>query len=66
MNILLAPIKSFIFTNTQFLNIRSGYPCAHALRVTNELKLDMIKVQHLKLYATLHNDDDDSLGTGLE
>ncbi len=26
----------------------------------------MIKVQHLKLYATHYNDDDDTLGIGLE
>jgi hypothetical protein len=34
--------------------------------VTNELTLEMIRVQHCKLYATHYNDDDDSLGIGLE
>ena len=33
-----------------------GYPCSHVLRVTNELSIDMIKVQHWKLYATHYND----------
>jgi hypothetical protein len=35
-----------------FLFIRCGYPCAHVLKATNELTLEMIKVQHWKLYAT--------------
>jgi hypothetical protein len=34
--------------------------------VTNELTLEMIKVQHWKLYAPHYNDDDDTLGIGLE
>jgi hypothetical protein len=34
--------------------------------VTNELTLEMAKVQHWKLYAAHYNDDDDSLGIGLE
>ena len=33
-----------------------GYPCSHVLCVTNELSIDMIKVQHWKLYATHYND----------
>ncbi len=48
------------------LYIRCGYPCARVLKVRNELTLDMIKVQHWKLYATHYNDDDESLGIGLE
>jgi hypothetical protein len=46
--------------------MRCGYPCAHVLKVTNKLTLEMIKVQHWKLYATQYNDDDDTLGIGLE
>jgi hypothetical protein len=46
--------------------MRCGYPCAHVLKVTNELTLEMIKVQHWILYATHYNDDDDTLGIGLE
>ncbi len=38
-----------------FLNIGCGYPCSHILKVTNELTLDMIKVQHRKLYASHYN-----------
>jgi hypothetical protein len=49
-----------------FLFIRCGYLYAHVLKVTNELTLKMIKVQHWKLYATHYNDDGDSLGIGLE
>jgi hypothetical protein len=46
--------------------MRCGYPCAHVLKVTNKLTLEMIKVQHWKLYATHYNNDDDTLGIGLE
>jgi hypothetical protein len=46
--------------------MRCGYPCAHVLKVTNKLTLEMIKVHHWKLYATHYNDDDDTLGIGLE
>jgi hypothetical protein len=42
--------------------MRWGYPCAHALKVTNELTLEMIKVEHWKLYETHYNDDDDTFG----
>jgi hypothetical protein len=45
--------------------MRCGYPCAHVLKVTNKLTLEMIKVQHWKLYATHYNDDDDTLGISL-
>jgi hypothetical protein len=46
--------------------MRCSYPCAHVLKVTNELTLEMIKVQYWKLYATHYNDDDDTLDIGLE
>jgi hypothetical protein len=46
--------------------MRCGYPCAHVLKVTNKLTLEMIKVQDWKLYATHYNDDDDTLGIGLK
>jgi hypothetical protein len=46
--------------------MRCCYPCAHVLKVTHELTLEMIKVQHWKLNATHYNDDDDTLGIGLE
>jgi hypothetical protein len=44
--------------------IRCGYPCSHVLKVTNDLQLDMIKVQHWKIYAAHYNDD--SSGIGME
>jgi len=65
-NNLLAPINDFICTNSYLLFIRCGYPCPHVLKVTNELTLEMIKVQHWKLYATNYNDNDDSLRIGYE
>jgi hypothetical protein len=46
--------------------MRCSYPCAHVIKVTNKLTIEMIKVQHWKLYATHYNDDDDTLGIVLE
>ncbi len=65
MNMLLSPRNDYINT-TKIFFMRCGYPCAHVLKVTNKLTLEMIKVQHWKLYATHYNDDDDTLGIGLE
>jgi hypothetical protein len=45
--------------------IRCGYPCSHVLKVTNELKLDMIKVQHWKIYAAHYNYDSSGIGMAL-
>jgi hypothetical protein len=66
INILLAPINGYIFANSYFFCISCSYPCTHVLKVTNELTLDMIKVQHWKLYATHYNGDDEFLGIGFE
>ncbi len=68
MNILLSPMNDFINTNPLIFFMRCCYPWAHVLKVTNELTLEMIIVQHWKLYATHYNDDDDddTLGIGLE
>jgi hypothetical protein len=38
-------------------NIRCGHPCSHVLKVTNELTLDKIKVQHWKIYALHYNNE---------
>jgi hypothetical protein len=65
MNILLSPRNDFINTNP-FLFMRCGYPCAHVLKIINELTFGMIKLQHWKLYATHYNDDDDTLRISLE
>ncbi len=64
MNILLPPINDFIFTKSYFF-IWCGCPWAHVLKVANELTLQMIKVQHSKLYATHYKGYDDSFGIGL-
>jgi hypothetical protein len=42
--------------------IRCGYPCSHVVKVTNELQLDMIKVQHWKIYAAHYNNDSSGIG----
>ncbi len=52
--------------NNNFFFFRCGYPCPHVLKVTNKLTIEMIKVQHWKLYPSHYNDDDDTLGIGLE
>jgi hypothetical protein len=44
--------------------VRCGYSCSHVLKVTNELKLDTIIVQHWKIYVAHYNDD--SSGIGME
>ena len=46
--------------------IRCGFPCSHVLRVTNELQLDMIKIQHWKIYATHYNNDSSGIGMELK
>ncbi len=46
--------------------IRHGFPSSHVLRVTNELKLDMITIQHWKIYAAHYNDDSSGIGMGLK
>jgi hypothetical protein len=48
------------------LFFRCGYPCAHVLKVTNTLTIELIKVHQWKLYATHYIDDDDTLGVGLK
>ncbi len=64
MNILLAPINVLFLLTLNSLFIRCGYPCAHVLKVTDELTIDMIKVQQWNLYATHYNDE--FLGISLE
>ncbi len=46
--------------------IRCGSPCLHVPRVTNELQLDMIKVQHWKIYAAHYNNDSSGIGMELK
>ena len=46
--------------------MRCGFPCSHVLRVTNELQLDMIKIQHWKTDAAHYNDDSSGIGMELK
>ncbi len=58
-------IKSFLrFVTHNICLIRCGYPCSLVLKVTYEITIDMIKVQHWKIYATHY--EDMSLGIGLK
>jgi hypothetical protein len=47
-------------------NLRCGNPYSHVLKITNELTLNMIKVQHWKLYSSHYNDDDTRIGFELK
>ena len=58
-------VKSLLrFVTHNICLIRCGYPCSHVLKVTNEITIDMIKVQHWKIYATHY--EDMLLGISLE
>jgi hypothetical protein len=46
--------------------IRCGFPCSHVLRVTNELQLNMIKIQHWKIFAAHYNNDSSGIGMELK
>ncbi len=46
--------------------IRCGYPCSHVLKVTNELTLDMIKVQHWKFFGAHYNEESSGIGMELK
>jgi hypothetical protein len=46
--------------------IRCGLPCSHVLRVTNELQLDVIKIQNWKIYAAHYNNDSSGIGMELK
>jgi hypothetical protein len=41
-------------------------PCEHVLRITNELRHEMIHVQNWKIYAFHYNDDTTELGMELK
>ena len=63
---MLIPPRNDSINTKKIFFVRCGYPCAHVLKVTNKLTLETIKVQHWKLNATHYNDDNDTLGIGLE
>ncbi len=58
MNSLVLEYQIFVRLIIDIPILRCGYPCSHVLKITNELMLDMIKVQHWKLYSSHYNDDD--------
>jgi hypothetical protein len=66
MNSHILECQIFGRLTIDFSNLRCGYPCSHVLKITNELTLDMIKVQHWKLYSSHYNDDDTGIGFELK
>ncbi len=58
MNSLDIEYQIFVRLTIDIPILRCGYPCSHVLKITNELMLNKIKVQHWKLYSSHYNDDD--------
>jgi hypothetical protein len=58
MNSFILECQIFDSLTNDISNLRCGCPCSHVLKITNELTLDMIKVQHWKFYSSHYNDDD--------
>ncbi len=56
----------FRLTNLCCIHFRCGFPCSHILRVTNDIQLDMIKIQHWKIYAAHYNDESSGIGMELK
>jgi hypothetical protein len=58
----------FILTPVPFVTLTTscGLPCEHVLKITNELRHEMIHVQNWKIYATNYNDDSTDLGFELK
>ena len=66
MNSLVLQYQIFVRLIIDIPILRCGYPCSHVLKIINELTLDMIKVQHWKLYSSYYNDDDTGIGFELK
>jgi hypothetical protein len=66
MNLFILECQIFDRLTIDISNLRCGYPCSHVLKIINELMLDMIGVQHLKLYSSHYNDNDTGIGFELE
>ncbi len=58
--------RIFRLTNSCSIHFRCGFPCSRILRVTNDLQLDMIKIQHLKIYAVHYNEESSGIGMELK
>jgi hypothetical protein len=63
---LVLEYRIFVRLTIDITNLRCGYPCSHFLKITNKLTLDMIKVQHWKLYSSHYNDDETGIGFELK
>ena len=58
--------RIFQLTNSCCIHFKCGFPCSHILRITNDLELDMIKIQHWKIYAAQYNDESSGIGMELK
>ncbi len=66
MNSLVIDYQIFVCLTIDIPLLRCGYPCSHVLKITIELMLDVIKVQHWKPYSSHYNDDDTRIGFELK
>jgi hypothetical protein len=66
MNSLVLEYEIFVRLIIDIPILRCGYPCSQVLKITNELTLNMIKVQHWKLNLPHYNDDDTGVGFELK
>jgi hypothetical protein len=66
MNSFIIEYQIFVRLTIDILILRCGYPCSHAFKIINELSLDMVKVQHRKLYSSHYNDDNTEIGFELK
>jgi hypothetical protein len=60
---------SLIYTHTfscVTLTTSCGLPCEHVLKITNELRHEMIHVQNWKIFASNYNDYSTDLGFELK
>ncbi len=64
MNLLVLEYQIFVRLTIDIPILRCGYPCSHVLKITYEL--DMIKVQHWKLYSPHYTDNDTGIGFELK
>jgi hypothetical protein len=56
-------MNSFMMTSLLY---SCGLPCEHVLRITDEVRHEMIHIQNWKIYASHYNDDASELGLELK
>jgi hypothetical protein len=66
MNSSVIEYQIFVKLTIDILILRYGYPCSHVFKIINELTLDIVKVQHRKLYSSHYNDDNTGIGFELK